>query len=136
MFERNAFALVTAIALGTLCGWLTGRTDPESAAIAAVPGILTIVGALVLWKSTGDNALVAGGFAAVFVVTFSATFAIGVVQGARERRADEDLSVLNAMQQRIELAHRCSDAVAFLNEVRALDGKPPLSLQDICRLGQ
>ena len=136
MFERMLFAVVAAVTLGTLCGWLTGRADPASAAIAAVPGILTIVGTLLFWKSMGDNGVAAGGYAVVFVVAFSATFAMGVVHGARERSVAADVSVLNAMQRRIELAHRCSDAVIFLNQVRSRTGKPPLSLEDVCRLGQ
>ena len=137
MFERLVCALVSAIALGTLCGWLTGRSVPEATVTAAaIPAILSIAGTFLFWRSLSSEGTHTGGYATVFIVAFSTTFAWGLVRASDSRDAAVERSVLTAMEQRIELAFRCSDAVMFLNEDRSQHGQPPLSFRDVCSFGQ
>ena len=137
MFERTLFVLVAAITPGALCGWLTGRSDPEAiVTAAAIPAILSIAGTLLFWRSMAGDGLGAGGYAVVFLVAFSATIAWGVIRAAEKRDAAADRSVLEAMERRIELVFECSRAEKFVNEFRAKRGQPLLSFHDVCGLGQ
>lgn len=137
MFVRIVFALVSATALGTLCGWLTGRSVPEATVIAAaIPAIVSIAGTLLFWKSLSDEGTKTGAYTVVFIVAFCTTFALGLVRAAEIRDAETNRSVLAAMEWRIQLAYRCTDAVMFQNRVRARKGSPPLSPEELCRLGQ
>ena len=79
----------------------------------------------------GDNGVVAGGYAVVFVVAFSTTFAMGVVHGTGERRADAALSVLKAMERRVQMSIECSKSEQFVNVLRAKQHLPPLSFREV-----
>lgn len=137
MFERILFALVSAIALGTLCGWLTGRSVPEATAIAAgIPAIISIAGTLLFWRFLSNEDTSTGVYTVVFIVAFCTTFAWGLVRAAKIRDAEINRSVVEAMERRIEVGYECMDAVIFRNQVRARKGEPPLSFEVLCRLGQ
>lgn len=126
MFVRIVFALVSATALGTLCGWLTGRSVPEATVIAAaIPAIISIAGTLLFWKSLSDEGTKTGAYTVVFIVTFCTTFAWGLVRTAKIRDGEINRSVVEAMERRIQLAYECTDIVMFQNLVRARQGKPP-----------
>ena len=135
MFERILLAFLSAVTLGALCGWLTGRSDPESVVIAAaVPTILSIGAALFFWMAKGSGGPSGGRYATAFIV--GAAFAVGLNSAAGKRNADAQLSVVNAMAQRIELVFECSRTQKFLNEIRAEQDQPPLSFHDVCDFGR
>lgn len=137
MFVRIVFALVSATALGTLCGWLTGRSVDEATIIAAaIPAIISIAGTLLFWKSLSDEGTKTGVYTVVFIVAFCTTFAWGLVRTAQIRDAEINRSVVEAMERRIQLAYQCVDAVIFQNQIRERKGDPPLSFEVLCRLGQ
>ena len=69
MFVRIVFAVVSATALGTLCGWLTGRSVDEATVIAAViPAIISIAGTVLFWKSMSDDGTKTGAYTVAFIV--------------------------------------------------------------------
>ena len=137
MFARGLLAVVSAVALGTLCGWLTGRGDSDPTIIAAaIPAILSVAGTFLFARSLAGGDVVIAGHGALFIVAFCATFALGVVRTVEMRNAAADRSILETLERRIDLAFECSDAQEFLNTYRASLKLEPLSFQEVCTLSK
>ena len=130
-------AMLSAISVGTLCGWLTGRVDPDPNVIAAaIPAILSVAGVVVFaWSRDRRNVRPAVD-GAVFLLTFTVTFAWGVIRTVESRAAAEEASILDSLDRQIEFVIDCSDAQSFLNKYRASLALEPLSFANVCGLSE
>ena len=136
MVERALVCVVTGIAIGTLGGWLLGRSDAGPTAIAAaIPAILSVAGSFLVAQSLRGDAAT-GGYAAVFIVAFCVTFALSVIRTTEMRDAAVEHSIVASFERHIELLFDCTDTERFINEYRENSGLEPLSFQEVCPLAE
>ena len=134
---RLALAIVSAVSVGTLCGWLTGRVDPDPNVIAAaIPAILSVAGVIVFAWSGARRNIRSAVNGAVFLLTFSVTFALGVIRTVESRDAAEEASIVDSLDRKGDLLVECSDAQEFINKYRASLGLEPLSFAEVCTVSR
>ena len=136
-FERSVLAIVSALALGTLCGWLTGRGDSDPTIIAAaIPAILSLAGAIVFARTVGGEESRSAGYGTLFILVFCVAFAWAVIRSVDLRDAAEERSIVESLKRQIDFAFECSETQSFLNKYRASLDVEPLSFAEVCRLAQ
>ncbi|MDE0627995.1 MAG: hypothetical protein OXH99_16490 [Bryobacterales bacterium] len=121
-------AIVVAVSLGVLSGWLTGLSGPDNTVTAsAIPALLSLIGAFAFAKSAGD------GHVRLQLTLFVAVFCLAFYFALRHGTDPKEAFVRDARAGHLQHLQGCSRLQLFVNDVRMADGQGPLGPEYFCR---